>query len=281
MNPILFLLPALLACFILTGIHTYLGIHVISRGVIFVDIALAQIAALGMTVALLFGFENGSQASYFFALGFTFMGAIFFAYFKDDKLPQEAIIGVSFAVSSALGILIADRMPHGSEHIKYLLSGDILWVTWPQIIKTAVIYSLLGIFHYVLRDRFLLLSTNPDEAKRQGLKIWFWDLLFYLSFGLVITSSVQMAGILLVFAFLIVPGLCSILFFNGLKARLLMGWAIGLVFSVVAIALSYLSDLQTGPTIVTTFGAVLILCFVGKRLCSKKSPDRKTLDSAA
>lgn len=266
MNPILFLLPALIACLILTGIHTYLGIHVISRGVIFVDIALAQIAALGMTVAFLFGFEHNSQASYFFALGFTFLGAVFFAYFKDDRLPQEAIIGVSFAVSSALGILIADRLPHGSEHIKYILSGDILWVSWPQIIKTAVIYSLLGLFHYALREKFLLVSTQPKEAERRGLKIWFWDLLFYLSFGLVITSSVQMAGILLVFAFLIVPGLCSILFFNSLKGRLFLGWAIGLIFSMAAIALSYLYDLPTGPTIVTAFGIVLVGSFFLKRL---------------
>jgi zinc/manganese transport system permease protein len=264
MNPIIFLIPALLACLILTGIHTYLGIHVITRGVIFVDIALAQIAAFGMTFAFLFGFEPHSQAAYFFALGATIIGAIFFAYFRDDKVPQEAIIGVSFAVSSALGILVADRLPHGMEHLKYVLSGDILWVTWHQLIKTAIIYSLLGLFHYFLRRKFLLVSSNPEEASRRGMKIWFWDLLFYLSFGLVITSSVQMAGILLVFSYLIVPACCATLFYEGLRQKVFFGWAIGIFTSVIGISISYLYDLPTGPAIVTAFGIALLVSFILK-----------------
>ena len=151
MNEFLFLLPAFVACLVLTGIHTYLGIHVIARGVIFVDIALAQIAALGMTVALLAGFELESQTAYFFGLGFTLAGASFFAFFRDDRLPEEALIGVSFAASSALAILIADRIPHGSEHLKFILNGNILWVGWDQILKTTIIYSVLGFLHYRFR----------------------------------------------------------------------------------------------------------------------------------
>lgn len=266
MSAVVFLLPALIACLILTGIHTYLGIHVISRGVIFVDIALAQLAALGMTTALLFGFEPSSQVAYFFALGATVLGAIFFAYFRDDKIPQEAIIGITFAVSSAVGILVADRLPHGTEHLKYVLAGDILWVNWPQLIKTAIIYSAIGIFHYILREKFLLVSTNPAEAQRRGMKLWFWDLLFYLSFGLVITSSVQIAGILLVFAFLIVPACCCFLFFTELRPRILLGWALGLVTSVLGIAASYFYDLPTGPTIVAMFGMALVLSFMLRRI---------------
>ena len=260
MTVLIFLLPALVACLILTGIHTYLGIHVVSRGVIFVDIALAQIAALGMTVAFLFGFHPEGQIAYFFALGFTFIGALFFAYFREKKIPQEAIIGVSFAVSSALAILIADRIPHGSEHLKYILAGNVLWVGWPQIIKTAVIYGLLGLFHFALRKKFLLVSMNPEEAARRGLKLWFWALLFYLSFGLVITSSVQIGGILLVFSFLIVPALCSILFFEGLRKRILFGWLLGGLVSLAGIAASYFWDLPTGATVVCAFGVCLAIC---------------------
>lgn len=265
MSGFYFLLPAFLACLILTGIHTYLGIHVITRGVIFVDIALAQIAALGMTVAFLIGFPPESQTAYFFALGFTFLGAFFFAYFRDDKIPQEAIIGVSFAVSSALAILLADAIPHGSEHLKYLLSGNILWVSWPQIVKTAVIYALLGLLHYLFRRQFLLVSQSPEEAKRKGIRLWLWDLLFYLSFGLVITSSVQIAGILLVFSFLIVPALCSMLFFHDLRGRILLGWTIGLTASAAGLGASFAWDLPTGPTIVAGFGAALMLSLVLKR----------------
>ncbi len=266
MNALLFLLPAFCACVVLTGIHTYLGIHVIRRGVIFVDIALAQIAALGMTIAFVFGFEPESQISYFFALGFTFLGALFFAFVRNERLHQEAIIGISFATASALSILLADKIPHGSEHLKYILSGNILWVSWPVIIKTAIIYFLLGIFHYTVRHKLMLVSTKPEEAKRRGMKIHLWDLLFYLSFGLVITSSVQIGGILLVFAFLIVPASCAILFYDRLKSLIFFGWTIGLLTSIVSIAASYWYDLPTGPTIVTLFGIALIFCFVVKKI---------------
>lgn len=194
MNPVLFLLPPLAACLVLTLIHAYLGIHVIRRGVIFVDIALAQIAALGMTVAFFLGHEPGSQTAYFLGLVFTCIGAVFFAYFRHNRIPQEALIGVSFAVSSALAVLIADRTPHGSEHLKLILSGNILWVSWPQLAKTAAIYAVLGAFHYIYRKNFFRISENYEKAKDAGLKVWFWDLLFYLSFGLVITSSVQSGG---------------------------------------------------------------------------------------
>ncbi len=270
MNPILFLLPPLLACLILTGIHTYLGIHVIKRGVIFVDIALAQIAALGMTVAFFLGFEPDSQTAYFFGLLFTFLGAIFFAYFRHDRVPQEAIIGVSFAVSSAVSILIADRTPHGSEHLKLILSGNILWVSWSQLIKTAVIYAALGVFHYLLRGVFLKVSEDYDEAKRSGLRIWFWDLLFYLSFGLVIASSVQIGGILLVFSFLIVPALCGLLFFNQVPRALGLGWVIGIATSLVGLSLSFYWDLPTGPAIVAAFGLALLLSLMVRHFIARE-----------
>lgn len=276
MSVLIFLLPAFLACLILTGIHTYLGIHVISRGVIFVDIALAQVAALGMTVAFLFGFPPESQVAWFFALGFTSVAALFLAWFRDESIPQEAIIGVSFATSSALAILLASKIAHGSEHLKYILSGNILWITGPDLIKTVLIYLGIGLFHYLLRKKFLLVSTDPAKASRQGVRVWFWDLLFYLSFGLVITSSVQIGGILLVFSFLIVPALCGMLFFKGLKGRILLGWALGAIVSLAGIAVSFLWDLPTGPLIVAGFGVALMVALVVKSITTNRSmaPDR-------
>lgn len=262
MNPLIFLIGPLVACLILTGIHTYLGIHVIARGVIFVDIALAQSAALGLTLALVFGFEPDSQMAYVFALGLTSLTAIFFATFKDKVIPQEAIIGVSFAVFSAMSILLMVHVPHGAEHLQYLLSGNILWVTWPQIIKTALIYSVLGIIHYGFRRQFLWASMNATKAKESGLKITLWDMLFYLSFGLVITSSVQMGGILLVFSFLIVPALCSMLFYENLKPRIILGWLLGMIASLAGLALSFYADLPTGPTIVGVFGLIFLVALI-------------------
>lgn len=266
MNAVAFLFPAFVACLVLTGIHTYLGIHVISRGVIFVDIALAQMAALGMTVAHVLGFEPDSQSAYFFALAFTSLGALLFTYFKDHNIHQEALIGVTFAVSSALMILLADRVPHGSEHIKYILNGSILWVGWPQILKIAVIYAALGVVHYFCRKKLLLISDNPQAAQSQGLNVKAWDLFFYLTFGLVITSSVQIGGILLVFSFLIVPALCSLLFFSGLRQRIFLGWLIGTLASVAGIYLSYRGDLPTGAAIVTVFGIALVVSMAVKNL---------------
>ncbi len=266
MNPLLFLLPPLVACLILTVIHAYLGIHVIKRGVIFVDIALAQIAALGMTAAFFLGHEPESQTAYLFGLAFTCLGAVFFAYFRHSRIPQEAVIGVSFAVSSAMAILIADRTPHGSEHLKLILSGNILWVGWPQLAKTAAIYAVLGIFHYVLRERFLKISEDYEGAKRAGTRVWLWDLVFYLSFGLVITSSVQIGGILLVFSFLIVPALCGLLFFGSVKRALMLGWMIGIAASLAGLSASFRWDLPSGPTIVACFGLALVLSLLAYRI---------------
>jgi zinc/manganese transport system permease protein len=266
MNEILFILPALTVCFVLIGIHTYLGLHVIAREVIFLDIALAQIAALGLTIALLCGFEPSSQMAYIFALGMTFLAAILFTLIKSKSVPLEAIIGVSFVVSSAIGILLADKIPHGAEHLKHILSGNILWVTWPQIAKTALIYGTLGSLHYLWRKKLLLVSKHPTEAKKQNLRTWVWDLFFYISFGIVITSSVQIAGILMVFSFLIIPALCSMLLFSDMKRQLLFGWAIGSLASIIGLGTSLFLDLPSGPAIVTILGSMLMLTFACRRV---------------
>lgn len=266
MSGVDFLLPALVACLVLTGIHTYLGLHVVTRGVIFIDIALAQLAALGMSCAMLFGHEPDGAIGYAAGLSFTFLGGVFFANFRSHRIPLEAVIGICFAVAQATVILIADRIPHGSEHLKYLLSGNILWVSWGQIAKTAALYAVLGAVHYFFRERICLVSTNPEEAARRGFKVRFWDLFFYTTFGLVITSSVQIAGVLLVFTFLVVPAACGMLFFKGWRARLLFGWGLGMVASTAGIVLSGIQDFPTGPAIITLFGLAFAACVVVSRL---------------
>jgi zinc/manganese transport system permease protein len=213
-------------------------------------------------VAFLLGMDPESQAAYFFAVGFTLIAAFFFSSLRDKRMPPEAAIGVVFAVASALCVLIADKIPHGSEHLKYILNGDILWVSWPHLAKTAVIYSILGILHYRLRDRFFLISSNPAEAEKRGLSVRRWDFLFYLTFGLVITSSVQIAGVLLVFSFLIVPALIARLFTQSAKSQLLGGWAIGTLVSSLGLWASYRWDLPTGSAIVAGFGLAFLVSLV-------------------
>ena len=256
------LFPAFVASLILTGIHAYLGVHVVERGVIFVDLSLAQIAALGTTVAYLAGYDLHSGTAYLFSLGFTFLGAGIFAMsrvHRRTRIPQEAIIGIVYAVSAAVAILVMSKATQETEHLKEMLIGNILSVTWPELLKTAVLYALVGLFHYIFRKRFLLISMNEAEAERQGVNIRLWDLLFYMSFGFVVTSSVAIAGVLLVFCFLIVPSVTAMLFAERLGPRLAIGWTMGAVVSAVGVALSFLLDLPTGAAIVATFGAVLVI----------------------
>ena len=258
------LLPPFVACLVLMGIHVYLGLHVVSRGVIFVDLALAQIAALGAAFAFLLGYEPNGTAGYLYSLLFTFIVAAIFSFLRlsEQRIPKEAIIGISFAVASASGILIADRSPHGAEFVEAMLTGALLWATWPLIIKTAIAYVLIGLFHWQFRRRFLTLSLEPQRAETEGWSVRWWDFLFYTSFGLVITYSVPMAGILLVFSFLIIPTVIAMLFARSIVGRLMVGWIVGTFVSMVGLSLSYAYDLPSGPAVVCTFGGGLVLAGV-------------------
>ncbi|HKC23265.1 MAG TPA: metal ABC transporter permease [Thermoanaerobaculia bacterium] len=256
------LLPAFVASLILTGIHAYLGVHVVERGVIFVDLALAQIAALGSTVAYLSGFDIHSTAAYLFGLAFTMLGAAIFAFGKvhgRTRIPQEAIIGISYAVAAACAVLVMSKATRETEHLKEMLVGNILAVSWPELARTAALYAMIGAFHFVFRKRFLTISTNEAEAERLGWNVRFWNFLFYASFGFVVTSSVAIAGVLLVFSFLIVPSVAAMLFSERIGPRLAIGWTMGVIVSAIGVYLSFTADLPTGATIVATFGGGLLV----------------------
>ena len=269
MQDFIFIMAApLTACLILVGIHAYLGLHVLAREVIFVDLSLAQIAALGSTLAFLVGYDLHSLPAYLFSLGATFIGAAIFALtrLRHSRIPQEAIIGIVYAVSTAAGILAIDNAPHGAEHIKHMLTGAILWVTWTNVAQIAVIYVFIGLVHYVFRARFLTLSFGKSVPKNWNARAW--DFFFYATFGFAITSSVEIAGVLLVFTFLIVPAVCAVLFTDHIGNRLAIGWGVGFVTSALGCILSYLFDLPTGATIVCLFGFTLLLLSLIKRLFS-------------
>lgn len=260
-----------LACLILTGIHAYLGFHVIERQVIFVDLALAQIAVLGASFALVMGYGLESAQSYWLSLAFAVAGAAIFSFtrFKKQRIPQEAIIGITYAVSAALLVIILSRSGEGDEHIRQTLVGNILLVSAPEVIKIAVIYAAIGIFHYIFREKFFLISRDPDQAFRKGLNVRLWDFLFYISFGFVVTSSVKIAGVLLVFSFLVVPSACAILFSENLRTRLAIGWVVGVIASVLGMAISYCFDFPTGASVVCVFGFILIFLACVKMMLIK------------
>jgi zinc/manganese transport system permease protein len=258
-----FLVWPFVASLILTGIHAYLGVHVVERGVIFVDLALAQIAALGATIAILIGMDPHGQGAYWLSLAFTFIGAAIFAFARTRRnhIPQEAFIGIAYAVASAAAILAMSKATGETEHLKDMLVGNILAVDRHEVIKTAVLYGVIGLFHYIFRHKFLLISTNPAEAEARGMSIRFWDFLFYASFGFVVTSSVAIAGVLLVFCYLIVPSVGAMLFADRVGRRLAIGWTMGTLVSALGVYFSVLMDLPTGAAIVCTFGAVLVVMF--------------------
>ena len=263
-----FLAAPLVASLILAGIHTYLGLHVVERGVIFVDLSLAQIAALGMAVAVWLEMDPHGEPAHLVSLGFTFVGAVVFSTIRSRRarIPQEAIIGIAYAVASAATILAMSKATGETEHLKDMLVGNILAVSWEEIIETGILYALIGAFHYVFRRKFLLISMQPQEAEAQGVSILWWDFLFYASFGLVVTSAVSIAGVLLVFCYLIVPSVGAMLFADRLGPRLAIGWTMGTLVSGLGVWLSLELDLPTGATIVCTFGAVLILMVLARRL---------------
>src|SRR5216117_3301950 len=264
MEILLFLLAPFVASLILTGIHAYLGVHVVERGVIFVDLALAQIAALGATVAVVVGMDPHGRAAYWISLAFTFIGAGIFAFARSSRghIPQEAFIGIAYAVASATAILFMSKATGETEHLKDMLVGNILAVSWPEVRKTAFLYGAIGIFHFLFRKRFLAISMNHGKAEKSGLNVRFWDFLFYASFGFVVTSSVAIAGVLLVFCYLIVPSVGAMLFADRVGRRLAIGWTMGTLVSALGVYFSVLLDLPTGATIVCTFGAVLVSMFL-------------------
>jgi zinc/manganese transport system permease protein len=256
-----------LMCLVLTGIHAYLGLHVIAREVVFVDIALAQIAALGATAAFFWGYDLDSWGSYVFALTFTVLGATVFALTRsrERRVSQEAVIGVVYAVSAAAAVLVADRTPHGAEHLRGMLVGSILAVRGSEVIKVACLYGVIGLFHWLCRHPFLLISTNPDKAYDDGWRVRAWDFFFYASFGVVVTSSVRIAGVLLVFSYLIVPTLAANLLGGSVGKRLAVAWGFGTFVSVAAMVASAMLDFPTGATVVCVFGLILLVLAVVTR----------------
>jgi zinc/manganese transport system permease protein len=250
----------LVAALVLAAIHAWLGLHVLARGVIFVDLALAQVAALGVTVALFAGHAPHDPASYWYALGFTAAGAALFASLRDRPrllaaaIPQEALIGIVYAVAAALTVLVLERVPLGGEQIKALLVGSILAVTRDDVLHVGGLYAVIGVVHWLCRRPLAALSFGGGVARAR-----LWDFVFYLTFGLVVTSSVRIAGVLLVFAYLIVPAVVGAALASAPARRLLAGWTVGSVASVVGLAMSYRWDLPPGAAIVATLGATLFL----------------------
>ena len=250
------MIPPIAAGLVILSIHVYLGLHVIARGVIFVDLAFAQIAALGATAGFLMGVDHDSPLSLALSVGFTLVGALIFSFsrLEETVVPQEAMIGITFVVASAAVILIAGFTAEGAEHIAETLTGTLIWVAWPQIIRMAVVYAVLGGIYYILRRPFLSVSLGETGPRTRA-----WDFLFYALFGIVISLSVPVAGVLMVFSSLVMPGVVAFLFTSRFSRALWIAWGVGAVALVTGVVASFRSDIPTGPLLVCTFGLAVVI----------------------
>jgi zinc/manganese transport system permease protein len=255
----------LVAVVILPPLLVYLGLHVVKRGIIFIDIAMAQLASLGICTAVLLHLDLESAGTFAIALGFTIAGAAIFSLTnkRSDQIPQEAIIGITYVVAAAAAVLLLSRAAEGDEEIKNMLVGNILLVTPREVFKTFALFMIVGVFHVVLRKPFLQISFHRSAAFEAGLSVKWWDFLFYASFGLVVTSFVRLAGVLLVFTYLIVPAVSAVLLASKMSQRFLAGGLIALAGGIAGLFFSFWFDLPSGAAIVCTFGLLLVLTATG------------------
>lgn len=258
----------LLVSLVLAGIHAYLGFHVVSRGVIFVDLSLAQAAAFGYVVAIFAGVGEHSMIAYFISLGFTLLGALLVSLsrMKNDIVPHEAFIGIIYAGFAALSILFLAHRAEGMETVQEITNGSILTCTWTELGTISALYAAVATFHFVFRKKFFLISQDRSKAREQGINTPVWDFLFYATFGLVVTSSVHIAGVLLVFSILVIPPVIALFFASTPGRRLTIGWSIAVVGAIIGILSSLKMDLPTGPSIMVALIGLLIIAALLRRL---------------
>ncbi len=267
------MLYPLLACLLLPAMLVYLGLHIVRREIIFVDLALAQVAALGTSVCLMLGHDAHDIHTYFWSLGFTLLGALIFAMTRSHgshRVPQEALIGIVYVVAAAAAVLVLDRSTAGNEELKKTLVGDVLTVTWPQVWKTFGLYAAIAVVHWIFRNQFFVLSFDPQRAKADGMSIRWWDFLFYALFGLVVTSFVQIGGVLLVFSYLIVPAVCAALLSSSLRIMLLIGWLVATLGGIAGLFASWHFNFPTGSAIVCVLAGLLILTGFASRFVTRR-----------
>jgi len=268
----------ILACVLLPGLLVYLGLHVVRRGIIFIDIAMAQMASLGVCFAVMKHMDPDGPTTFWISLGFTVLAAALFAFIgkRNGEVPQEAIIGIAYVVAAAASVILLSFSTEGDEQIKNMLVGNILLVTKEEIFRTLALFAGVGVFHWLARKKFMFLSFAPADAAASGIWVKGWDFLFYATFGLVVTSFVQIVGVLLVFTYLIVPAVCGILTARRFGARLAIGVVLSLIGGVAGLVISFYKDLPSGAAIVCVFGGLLVLAGIASLFLNRKTVSAKT-----
>lgn len=266
---LLFLAAPFCLTALLILIHSYLGLHILERDIIFVDISLSQVAALGAAVTAV-AFHGHEALSLGLSLAFCMVASVLLAIFRriEKTVSQETLVGITYAMASGFLVLVLDQSPHGSEHLKNSLVGNILFVTWDEVLLVAGVYALIGVVHYFLRNLFWSVSNGKNSSVGA-------DILFYFLFSLVITFSTHHAGVLVVFSALVVPAALARKQGGSLRKRLLTAWSFGLVSSLIAFAVSYYMDWPLGAGLVVTF-AVIFFLYIALKACTESAyPDKQ------
>ncbi|MFO7575503.1 MAG: metal ABC transporter permease [Bacteroidales bacterium] len=261
-----FMIGPFIACMLLIFIMVYFGIHVLEREIIFIDIALAQIAALGSAVALVVSAGNSGhihehEARSILPYLFCLLAAGVFTLLKSKKIriPLEAIIGIAYAVATTSAVIILDKGAGSDVHIHDMLAGSILWVSWPEIIRLLIIIAVTAGIHFIFRDKFKAVTLLYKDKETEITNPKLWDFVFYLTFGIVIVEAVNVGGILTIFGFLIIPASISALFSNRWTHRVLVGLLVGGVSTILGLYLSWVMDVPCSPTIILFLAVCLIL----------------------
>ncbi|HEX9759230.1 MAG TPA: metal ABC transporter permease [Nitrospiria bacterium] len=266
-----FMRQAIFASSILTFMLAYLGIHVVKRRIVFVDLAIAQLSAVGVAFAMLFDFNP-----LVFSLVFTLVGAGLLSIPEYEKrIPQEAIMGIIYAVASAIAVLLIANIPHGEADILNLFFGNILGVTTQQLFVLLVVFGFVTFIHILFSKKFIQITETSTVDPSNKSHKRFWNLIFYLTLALVIAVAIRTAGVLLVFSTLVIPAVTALLFFQRFSHLVLTALGIGLIATWTGFISSFQFDLPTGPTIVTALGGWLFFASLVKtsiKFFKKKKP---------
>ena len=272
-----FLSVPIVACVLMAGILSYFGNHILTRGIIFIDVALAQIAALGTMIGIFIGAAEESMSVELVSLVFTLLVVSLFALtkFEKQKIPQEAIIGIIYGVSLGVAMLFAEYIPGGSNYITKTITGNILWCTWDDIWSCLIVFVSIGVIHIFLGKNFIKISESKDKFPFSAKKVRTMELIFYITFGIVIVKAVPVGGIFLVFTLLIAPTSIATFFTQKWKYRFLWSWVIGVIGSVAGMIVSYHLDISNGPMIVCLLGVSVFIIAFGKILLGKTNGMKK------
>ena len=251
---------------VVTSVHTYLGLHIIRRGIVFCDLALDQLAAFGVIVGIGLGIQGGTTMSYVLSFVAVLIGSVLLAYVKPKSadIPHEAIIGIIYGLGLVASIMVADKFTGGAAYVTQTLSGCMLWISWPLVFVTAGVYIALSFFHYVFRHRFISITEKTKTVKNEN----FWDLLFFITQGIITVLIVPIAGVLLAYGFLMIPATIVTLFTKNWSKALFFGWGIGFLASLVGLFSSYFFNLPYGPTLVLSLGLFFLTALVYKMIVS-------------